>query len=762
MARSVSMDWPLSREEKRSCVMRLYEKDVRAADKMLRTHKAELHDLRHEVRFLRRMSHGSVSTTPAGGGSSPEREAVALQRQSWAGHTTPAGGGSSPEQEAAACSGSPGQELTSAARHLLETCRSGALPVPGDGPDAVGCPTVQQSTDMADQSDDSIEDAQTEHGLDTLKRGKEEDRAAADVSASSAPQDGDRQDGNAAPASIVKAKKHVGSASLRSQSVDGCRSTPGAFRFDGQIMKDITGGSSNACLPVEEEKDEDNKPPLTPEEATLHSALTAFYEKRKIEGKMALVERISRRYAKDGVPELWASIATKYTLPPAAAVQWVALTLGPLMPVQWPKGQVPESASRALSALAKARSSGGAEGAQELHTLRTAALQSALDAGDLDAIRALSFYGCPSSSLRPQLWRALLSRPARGNRCLSPSALEERRAAYRQLHTRALNADNSEPTTSTMIKEASLRDSLRKEVEADARACWRGEAFLQKPEVFNAVVSIAFTTAVRYSRHIRGSCDVAALLLFALSQGSSEELASAEADAFFCLTHLINELQGTISEDQNQEGRSKVRRFNWLLRTYDPALAELLATHNLTALPATRLGVAFCTRAGFSLEICVRIWDSLLADPRRFEMGDHAVLALLLLPVTRGRLLQQRHDAGNLAEALLAAPRTVDPEALLRTMFAICAFERRCGPDSQIYYPPQPGVLDVIANSALDGLSRVWGGVRARWKARGASSSYQPMVQVQAQQSKPTVVRPCEGSYSSDSSQVAALALGII
>lgn len=817
---SPHLDWPLSAEEKKGCVLRLYDKDVQAANELIRSSEEKLEAMQEQLAKARiadgtppwnlseqitlvpevtldsRSSKPMAVEQPAIVDADDTEDAADKLRATIAAATAALQALENakvkkdpPSRKSEQSNFSQGRQRSRSEGPLVGIlCKDPQRRSRGS---SLGGEKRRVSFGAVDADDiparELADSPEKPTSMSEIKHKVSVQESTAQASGVEPEPEIFAPDlvAEAAVASPVptQANEHVGSASVRSRSVDGFRSAPGLFRFDGQIMKDIAGGSSNTCRPVEEEQREDSRPPLSPEEATLHSTLTAFYEKRRIEGKLALVERISRRYAHDGLPELWASIATKYTLPPAAAVQWLASTLGPLMPVQWPKEDLPESASRALAALArarvKARSSGGAEMPQELHTLRTTALQSALDAGDLDAIRALSFYGCPDSSLRPQLWRALLSRPARGNhRCSSQKALEERRAAYRQWHSRAINADNSEPSTTSTIKEASLRAALRREVETEARACWRGEAFMKQPEVFNAVVSIAFTTAVRYSRHIRGSCDVAALLLFALSEGQSEELASAEADAFFCLTHLINELQGTIAEDQNHEGRSKVRRFHWLLRTYDPGLAELLATNNLTALPATRLGVAFCTRAGFSLEICVRIWDSLLADPRRFEMGDQAVLALLLLPVTRGRLFQQRHDVGNLAEALLAAPRTVDPEALLRTMFAICAFERRCGQDSQIPYPPQPGVLDAIANSALDGLSRVWGGVRARWKAgREAASTFQPLAQVQAQHNrKPSATasdhsqmertavdrRSMNRSCSSDSSQFAALSLGII
>jgi hypothetical protein len=50
----VAMDWPLSREEKKSQILRLYNDDVRAADNMLSSGEAALEALRDELDTVRR------------------------------------------------------------------------------------------------------------------------------------------------------------------------------------------------------------------------------------------------------------------------------------------------------------------------------------------------------------------------------------------------------------------------------------------------------------------------------------------------------------------------------------------------------------------------------------------------------------------------------------------------------------------------------------------------------------------------------------
>lgn len=54
--KSRAMDWPLSRDEKRACVLRLYESDVQAANALIRTKDREIRAASKELQHTRRMS----------------------------------------------------------------------------------------------------------------------------------------------------------------------------------------------------------------------------------------------------------------------------------------------------------------------------------------------------------------------------------------------------------------------------------------------------------------------------------------------------------------------------------------------------------------------------------------------------------------------------------------------------------------------------------------------------------------------------------
>ncbi|CAK0839179.1 unnamed protein product [Prorocentrum cordatum] len=383
---------------------------------------------------------------------------------------------------------------------------------------------------------------------------------------------------------------------------------------------------------------------------------------------------------------------------------WLSRTLGVQSVVQWPKGAVPQSARQALQRLEapEAPSGGEAAAAGSSPPTRAALLRAALEEGDLDAAGALAFReGCPEDGLRPWLWRAFIGRESSSSgKGARDDEAPKRRAAYAELRAQAPEGDAGR---------------LRAEIEADARAVWRGEQFSGRPEVVDAVVALAMTQAQQCERYVRGTCEIAVLLLFAMSGGGTGSVADAQADAFWCLSRLLSEVQDSISDDSTLA--EQARRAHELLRVYDPPLADLLSSHGLNALPTLRLGAVLFTRCGLTLVACVRLWDTLLADPARFAFCDCAVVAMLLL--RRGDLLQRSSISG-LAEMLLEIPSKADVGALVDTACAICAFERRKGLD----YPPRPleeadsgayaaAALDQAMSAAQTRLTSIWGKVRA-------------------------------------------------
>lgn len=474
----------------------------------------------------------------------------------------------------------------------------------------------------------------------------------------------------------------------------------GAGSVGGAGGAEGNGEGANATPEVVEE---DIGPPKDAEEAHLREVLQRFYTDKRHSGKLSNVPKIARRYAGEGVVDLWAQLAVKYQLTPAVAVQWLATSLGPSAPVMWPKGDTPESAKASFATLVEAMAGDGAEES------KSEALQKAMEAGDVDSLGYFLCQGLATPASRPTLWRALLGWP-------QDVGLKERREAYQELQSRmaeemaaaakaapaegappaAAAADDAEgakeDSEAAKVGAGSL-EALKEEIQVVVKAMWKTEDFMSKAGVEDAVVAIVLTHSWRGSRFVRSSCEVAALLLYVMAQTKGIGLGDAEADAYWCLSQLMAEAQDTIAAEESLKVQAaQVRRSHYLLATYDPVLANLLTVYGLATLPSLRLGAVFCTRSGFSLEDCARVWDTLLADPQRFELCDHVVVALMLS--RRGELMA-RDDVAGLAETLLAAPVSdregEDVASLLKIACAICAFERRCaaGP-KHLSFPARP------------------------------------------------------------------------
>lgn len=63
-----SADWPLSQEEKKKCVLRLYDRDLHAANELVRSGEDALRTLRSELRLIRAAAGGVPGGGVAGGG----------------------------------------------------------------------------------------------------------------------------------------------------------------------------------------------------------------------------------------------------------------------------------------------------------------------------------------------------------------------------------------------------------------------------------------------------------------------------------------------------------------------------------------------------------------------------------------------------------------------------------------------------------------------------------------------------------------------
>eukprot|EP00419_Tripos_fusus_P017257 CAMPEP_0172728496 /NCGR_PEP_ID=MMETSP1074-20121228/92273_1 /TAXON_ID=2916 /ORGANISM="Ceratium fusus, Strain PA161109" /LENGTH=651 /DNA_ID=CAMNT_0013555753 /DNA_START=82 /DNA_END=2034 /DNA_ORIENTATION=- len=582
----LSLDWPLSREEKRSCALRLYEQDVQVANQLLHKKDAELRALRSDS------SASSCVTTCRVSGSDRQSDAGSGVQESKCGD----GNGWRPPS--------------------LDTRRAAADRLLESAPSSISA--VHSS------------------------------RATASVAGGTRPNVGDLDVSNA---TLISRCGPLDRAGLHTE------------------------------LDIQESDSEANIALLHALAQTrLHAALVRFY-RGTLHGQtvsLADMAELASLYGGEGTPELWAMIAAKYSLPPRAAVYWLTVSTGPFVPVQWPKGAVPEVAWRVLGALASQVQGGmgpGAGGSSSSSSrslavdvsANTRHLKAALQRGCVDSIRALVFHGCHCDALRPQVWRTLLGTQEEQHE----HAVQAARQAYCSVRAAVLEAASA-ARSGTISSGA----EVFVEAEAAAEAACRGNALLGRPRVAEALLALTLVAASRNGGHRIGVCEMAALLLHVHMQGSAatseheeQQMVHVEADAFWCLHRLLELLDDRMNGDNALEEHTRL-----LLQAYDPALAKLLVEQHLEGIVAARFGIALGTCAGFGVTGCLRLWDALLADPLGF--GLLRVLPAALLLLSRSELLALR-EAGScvLQEALLACPGRMAMSTLIRFAQGLCVFD---------------------------------------------------------------------------------------
>jgi len=418
----------------------------------------------------------------------------------------------------------------------------------------------------------------------------------------------------------------------------------------------------------------------------LRRRLERFFASGRARNHGGDAHRLASDFSGERTPELWATLAVESKVPPYVAVRYLAETQDLFAPVQWSEGEVPDRVREVLDLVAADRESGRDSQAERL-----------LEAlpGNLDTVRALAFGGFPES-LRFDVWCAML---------IGPNNLDA--TEYSCLRRRARHGEDD-----------AVRQ-LRLDIAEEAKVAWRGQPFMNEPGVLSAVTTVALAAVLQRGRPARGCCEIAALLFFVMK--GSREIETVELEVFFCLVRVFEELG---DEEDGARMMKHADRVHSLIRVYDPALAELLTIRGIAIMPALRLGSALCTKAGFTLRDCAKLWDTMLTDVKRFEFCDCIVVAILVC--CRRKLFAHRGDAGLLAEALLAAPRHLAVDSILRTAHAVSAFQRRCGAGSPVPFPVTQRLQSDrlrrsrgsvsrasfgLASSAVGAVSSLWGKV---------------------------------------------------
>jgi len=458
---------------------------------------------------------------------------------------------------------------------------------------------------------------------------------------------------------------------------------------------------------------------FTSEDLALRQVLADFYFHRRADN-IANIDKIVKNYRGRLVPHLWAQLALKYQLPPHEAVEMLTKTIYMSAPLEYSDPARQEAIETTVSSLQNS-----SERCSRAELFKRALARGAED-GDDGALRALCFRGSPDEQeapgLRREVWQVLLGYLPMQRHSDWNAIRGEKRALYAQYRSELLEVDSrsagdasagegDDRSLNLVVKAGSHRagelqeaQSLLQEVINDVVRTRRDFEYFRKIETQRILASILFIYArlnpgVRY---VQGMNELAAVILFVMSSDAE----FAEADSFWCFSELMAEIKDIFMNelDHSSHGvHASVEAVAVLLERYDLELALHLQKHDL---PPIVFALRWCTclfAQDATLPDVVRLWDSLIADPQRFQLSSNFSLAMVL--TSREELLRTQNFMA-MAELLQSAPRNCQFETELRRSFAICAFERR---EQMPPFPRSASGLSDFAKWAQDAASKAAG-----------------------------------------------------
>lgn len=267
---------------------------------------------------------------------------------------------------------------------------------------------------------------------------------------------------------------------------------------------------------------------------------------------------------------------------------------------------------------------------------RIAVFKAALDPSpatgriDLGTIRKYGFEGIPDDSgLRSIYWKLLLGYLP-DEKVLWYDTVVEERKQYKELKEYFLV-----PLRAELEKKASNR-GYRSE-DLDRLTVIKNDVHRTLPDLHffsvggsgtkhgEALVNILFVysktnTAIQY---VQGMNEILAPILYVLcTDPPCETLEDVEADAFFCFSHLMAEIDGCFCrrlDESMLDTHSTIGKYNALLATLDPELFVHFKQVGLDPRFYSLRWLSLLFSQELQLPDTLRLWDSLFADERRFE-----------------------------------------------------------------------------------------------------------------------------------------------
>ena len=175
-----------------------------------------------------------------------------------------------------------------------------------------------------------------------------------------------------------------------------------------------------------------------------------------------------------------------------------------------------------------------------------------------------------------------------------------------------------------------------------------------------------------------GTVAVSSIALVGLDAADAASWEAVEADTFFCFTNLMAEVRDHFCSklDHTELGiTAKISELEVLLKQTDPELAAMLERLRVSPTFYGFRWITLLMTQEFDLPDVLRLWDSLLADSRRFTFLNYFCATMVLS--IRDELLQA-NDFAYTIKALQSYGNAVPLETLLAR--ALRLYERGRGP----------------------------------------------------------------------------------
>lgn len=276
---------------------------------------------------------------------------------------------------------------------------------------------------------------------------------------------------------------------------------------------------------------------------------------------------------------------------------------------------------------------------------------------NLDAVKKVAWAGLPSA-IRAPIWKILLgyvpTSMARRSDTLQRRRREYREAVEQHYSPISLEEDSSiDRTTHAYNRAGNQEDVTRRQIAVDIpRTCPR-HALFHIPEVQLALERILYVWATRHpaSGYVQGMNDLVTPFVFVflseytivsgeksilgLSDMSAfrdaeESLANAEADAYWCLTALLNDIQDYYTFSQPGIQR-RVHYLRELVARVDNDLCSHLEEEGLDFLQFAFRWMNCLLMRELPFPLIVRVWDTYLAEADGFALFHVYVCAALLV-----------------------------------------------------------------------------------------------------------------------------------